>query len=461
MPTSPTQNMGLVLPTLNGDIGEWDDIINEALGNVIDEHDHSAGKGVRITPLGLDINADLSFGGHRALNTSAVQLTAVAAAAMAGINRSLWVNSADNELYWRNNAGTDIKFTTGGTLNISLLGGIGGDYTASGALFSFDDATDRFLAQQQGSPRPWAGLAIGNLDIYQQAASIVNRVRIQSPSALAASYALTLPTALPGSTQLLQLSAAGAIVASNTIANAVALGSTLTVAGAASFPGTVTGATTFTGAISLSTTLAVAGAATIGGNTTIGGTLGVTGLITANAGLTAAANQNINLQGAGKVNHAEKMLDVAYETLQFGATGTWSLTTPDFLTGQSLGTFSLAGGYGYIDVQGLKPGDRVTSIIVAFTSSGGNPPTIGGFRGTWNAGFLFSTTLGTNTPIAGIRYATLAVDTPRAIGTYSPGGGVPAMSERLRLRVTAGSNTTVIYGITLVYDSVDTPTELA
>ena len=59
------------------------------------------------------------------------------------------------------------------------------------------------------------------------------------------------------------MSSAGAVTANNTIANAVAMSASLTV----------------------------------------GTTLGVTGLITASAGLTASANQDVTISGTGRFKH--------------------------------------------------------------------------------------------------------------------------------------------------------------
>lgn len=216
----PTANMNLTLPTNHGSADTWDVILATVFG-LIDAHDHTTGKGVQVPSAGLKINGDVawSYGGTPYAVTSllATAYTPSATTAVTGYTSAMFVNSANGELYWRTAAGSNVQLTSGTALNVaSFAGGIGGDYASVGALATFDDATDSYWLMQQGSPRPWAGLRVGNLDIYQQAASITNRVRISSPSALAASYAMTLPTALPASTLALQLSATGQISASNT-----------------------------------------------------------------------------------------------------------------------------------------------------------------------------------------------------------------------------------------------------
>lgn len=341
MPTSPTPNMGLILPTLSGDLGEWDDLLNEALGERVDEHDHSSGKGVKVTPAGLNIDRPLSFAGHAALNLGAAQLAPVPASSMAGVNRALWVSDADNELYYRNHAGTDVQITTGGTLNVSIVGGIGGDYSTVGALLSFDDATHRYLAQQQGSPRPWAGIALGNLDLYEQAAGIVHRVRLQSPSALAASYALTLPSALPASTQLLQVSSAGALTASNSIDQPLSLASTLDVAGAATL-----------------SSLDVSGALNVAGAVTLQNTVDATGLITASAGVTLGADQHLTLSGTGEVKHGTRtrVIDLMPTATTAGSVS-WGLAP-----GGGSGALTTAVTTFYVALREFNVGDRISAI---------------------------------------------------------------------------------------------------
>lgn len=208
-----TPNMNLTLPVDHGSADIWDTVLDTIFG-LIDAHDHTTGKGVKIPSAALNINADVSWasgGIYYALkDVLAVDFQPSAATAMTSYAGALFVNSADNELYWRTIAGTNVKMTAGNALNVAAFtGGIGGDYAAVGALASFDDATDRYLFQQQGSPRPWAGIALGNLDIYQQAASISNRVRQKSPAALAASYDMTWFTALPASAVGVSIDAGG------------------------------------------------------------------------------------------------------------------------------------------------------------------------------------------------------------------------------------------------------------
>lgn len=210
--------MGLAYPTQGDTEDIWGTVLNTLLG-LVENHDHSSGKGVQIPSSALAIDADVSWATHAITSMLAIEFSEVATSSVTSYVDALFVNAADHNLYFRNQGGTNVQVTSGNTLNVSIVGGIGGDYSTVGALFSYDDSTRRYLAQQEGSPRPWAGLATGDIDLYQKAASIANKVTIKSPSALAASYAVTMPAALPSAQALLQMDASGNLSASNTLAS--------------------------------------------------------------------------------------------------------------------------------------------------------------------------------------------------------------------------------------------------
>ena len=208
--------MGLVLPTEGGSANVWDVVLDTVFG-VIDGHNHAPGNGALVPSAGLGINADLTFAAFGATNLSIATFREVAASAVASYVDGLFVNSTDHNLYFRNAAGVNVQITSGNSLDLSAFGGIGGDYSTVGALLSYDDATRRYLLQQEGSPRPWAGLATADIDLYQKAASITNKVTLKSPAALAANYTVTFPAAVPAQNSLLQMTPTGALIQSSTL----------------------------------------------------------------------------------------------------------------------------------------------------------------------------------------------------------------------------------------------------
>lgn len=204
MPTLP--NMGLITPTAGGDSGSWDDKINAAFV-LVDAHDHTPGKGVLVPIAGLNINADLPMGGFFIANVGKVSFSAIAAPSTG--SKAIFVNSADNELYWRTNGGVNVKLTSGTTINASLIGGIGGDYASVGAEVAYVDADATYTFKDKQTPKKWARLQSGPHRIAEFNTNEAVYVELAAPAALAASYTVTWPTAVPGVQSLMQMSTAG------------------------------------------------------------------------------------------------------------------------------------------------------------------------------------------------------------------------------------------------------------
>lgn len=235
MPGPILPNTGIQLPALDGDAGIWD-AENNACWMDYDVHDHAPGNGVRVPVAGLNINADLTMGGFGLTNLKSAAFTQIAALA-AGAT-TIFVNAADHELYWRTAGGVNVKLTTGNTLNITFVGGIGGDYAAIGAHLNYDDANKRFTFQQETNK--WARIATGGVRYYEFNTNEAIYTGIIVAPALAASYDITLPVALPGSQLFLQMDAAGVLTLSNTaLSNVTAPDFRYTVAQTIHIPGSV------------------------------------------------------------------------------------------------------------------------------------------------------------------------------------------------------------------------------
>jgi hypothetical protein len=108
-----TDNMSLVLPTVSETLGpEWAEELNEAL-EVIDLHDHSEGKGVPVTPAGLDINDALDMQNQRLENLALAVLQALAAA---NTSYAGSIQRVGGNLYWINGGGTAVQLTSGSSV---------------------------------------------------------------------------------------------------------------------------------------------------------------------------------------------------------------------------------------------------------------------------------------------------------------------------------------------------------
>lgn len=115
-----TPNMGIVNPTPEVETGpEYASEVSNAL-DTLDSHDHSSGKGVPITPAGLDINDDLSLDQNNLTNVRANRYTSQPSGLVGvGDINETYVNTGD--LHFINSSGQDIQITAGGVLNVGAL----------------------------------------------------------------------------------------------------------------------------------------------------------------------------------------------------------------------------------------------------------------------------------------------------------------------------------------------------
>lgn len=107
--------MNLSLPTVSVTIGpEWATELNDAI-EVIEDHDHSTGKGAKIPAIGLNINADLEFNSNRAIELKSSKFTDQSVS-LTGAAHTSSIYSLNGDLYWTNGAGTAVQVTAGSVL---------------------------------------------------------------------------------------------------------------------------------------------------------------------------------------------------------------------------------------------------------------------------------------------------------------------------------------------------------
>lgn len=236
MPLPPTSNMSLVLPVISGDPNVWGQLLNDAMELRLDVHNHAPGNGVRVPTAGMHFDANLNLndaGTTRGLlDCRAVGMASITPAQAATFGACVFRNSSDaDNFYIRTAAGQLVRINNGAALDVSGAGGFLGDYAAVGADARYDDGTDAYwFRQQQGAGvNQYARIRSADVDLYEYkahpaAAPPTNRVRIASPAALAASYTLTLPPAVPASNGLfLQVSTAGVMTFGNTGIQAITM----------------------------------------------------------------------------------------------------------------------------------------------------------------------------------------------------------------------------------------------
>lgn len=206
--TITTPLMSLVLPVVGIQIGPtWSTNLNAAL-TLVDSHNHQPGNGSRITTAALSIDGDLSIGSNNLTFVRALRLNSQVAG-LSGAAEARSVYSVAGDLYYSNGAGTPVQLTSGTGLNAASLGAIGGDYATSSASESYSSITKTFSFTQSSGVT--AKMLCGDVSIFETVAS-AQSITLKSPSGLAASFNLTLPTAIPTSgNKVLTLDSTGQI----------------------------------------------------------------------------------------------------------------------------------------------------------------------------------------------------------------------------------------------------------
>ena len=216
---STTPNMSLIVPDVGTSGPAYATQINTAM-DVIDGHDHTPGKGARIPPSGLNINADLPFNGNDAISLRSTRYVAQTAVLATSDDRNC-VSSVNGNLYWNNASGTAVQITSGAGLNFASLGTIGGDYGAAGVTASavYTSILQSFSWLQAAST--FAKMGMGDLSIYSTTAG-TQAVTLKA-DALTAAYNYTFPVAAPAANTFMRmaLGGQGTFVAVNGTANQI------------------------------------------------------------------------------------------------------------------------------------------------------------------------------------------------------------------------------------------------
>lgn len=115
-----TTNMLLDKPVVSNTAGPlWATMLNE-IADVIDVHDHSYGKGVQITPSGINVSSALEFNENDATELRSVRFASQSALMSLAADVSC-AYVKDGELYFRDASGTNVQITSGGTVNAAAL----------------------------------------------------------------------------------------------------------------------------------------------------------------------------------------------------------------------------------------------------------------------------------------------------------------------------------------------------
>lgn len=124
------------------------------------------------------------------------------------------LQSFGGDLWWINTGGA-VQITSGTTINSAAVKGLTGDYGTGAEQLRYITANTEYYTYSNFGTGTYAYLWTRGLDIAG-AATGSNRVRVLNSGG---NYTLTLPTAVPGSTSLVQMDNSGNLTATNTLAS--------------------------------------------------------------------------------------------------------------------------------------------------------------------------------------------------------------------------------------------------
>lgn len=180
---------------------------------LLDQHDHSPGRGIQITPAGLNINAALSMQGNNLIATNSIIFQAQSASDSDLL--SLYVAPGDesptpiSDLWFTDGVGNQIQITSNGEVNATIAS-IPGESFAFGTFF---------WKQGAGSTTP-ANFDIGSITIRPNVAATTFGVMLAPPSGISSQYTINLPL-LPASPAFLTIDNVGVISASPLLAGGI------------------------------------------------------------------------------------------------------------------------------------------------------------------------------------------------------------------------------------------------
>lgn len=200
MGTTNSPDMNLPIPNVGSEQGPQYAIdINNCL-TLIDAHDHTPGRGVQITPLGMNINLDLSFNSNNALSLRSSRYVPQSAP-LSGSSDLGCVYVSGVDLYYNDVGGNQIRLTQGGSPaggagSISGLPSGTASASYSGGTFIFQSATNT-AANIDG-----ASFLLRNSSANSKA------LTLSPPNAMGSNFGITLPS-LPSVKGIITIDSSG------------------------------------------------------------------------------------------------------------------------------------------------------------------------------------------------------------------------------------------------------------
>lgn len=198
-----TPNMNLPVPVVGQESGpQYATDVNSCF-SLLDQHDHSPGKGVQITPNGLNINASLSMQNNLLINSAGVTFQNQTST---GPLSTMYEKGVD--LFYVDGNGNDIRLTQSGSIAGST-GSISGLTPPASA--SYVSGLSTFVWQSNTNIA--ANMDLGAILMRNLSPNSTFSLTLQPPPGLASNFTLTLPV-LPVASSFLTIDNSGTITAS-------------------------------------------------------------------------------------------------------------------------------------------------------------------------------------------------------------------------------------------------------
>lgn len=157
------------LPIPTSGQASWDGPLNnllQAIVNVLAQ---------RVTPMGMNINANLDLGGNMLVDAAALEF--IPATSDPGVANSVFVAGpgsglANGEWYVRDGANREIQLTSGGAINLTVNGGFGGQYVSAGAVASYNAGNDTYYFTTNGTTAANINAAQGTFSAVTASAGV-------------------------------------------------------------------------------------------------------------------------------------------------------------------------------------------------------------------------------------------------------------------------------------------------
>lgn len=203
MPNSISPNMNLVIPSVGLEPGpDYATDVNNSL-SIVDLHDHTSGRGVQVTPAGLNLNSDVAFLSNNATGLRSIRFTSQGSPLALGTDKGCLYESGV-DLYYNDGNGNQIRMTSSGSI-VGTPGSITG--LVSPASATYNAGTGTFIWQSNTN-------VAANMDNASVTIRIPNVVSsagttIAASLSLVTPYTITLPTAPPASLSLVTMDNSG------------------------------------------------------------------------------------------------------------------------------------------------------------------------------------------------------------------------------------------------------------